>query len=199
LSNSALPQPKPHPIRTAAVAVAVLALLAVLAPGAGAAGSTRVAKQAGNAALGEKILTTLKGRTLYSLSVETHGRFVCTGSCLSTWHPLTVAARKSPRGPVKLGTVKRPDGRVQVTYRGRPLYSFAGDAKAGDANGEGIRDVGTWHAAMISNLSPPAPTPAPSPYSAPAPYTTPAPGSESAPASPPMPSPSPTPESPYEY
>jgi predicted lipoprotein with Yx(FWY)xxD motif len=73
--------------------------------------------------------------------------------CTSIWHPLTVAAGVVPKGPVKLGTVKRPEGTVQVTYRGRPLYTFGGDKKAGQTKGEGIHDVGTWHAATApSNL-----------------------------------------------
>jgi predicted lipoprotein with Yx(FWY)xxD motif len=98
---------------------------------------------------GHTLLATRGGRTLYSLSVETHGKFVCTGirGCTSIWHPLTVAAGVVPKGPVKLGTVKRPEGTVQVTYRGRPLYTFGGDKKAGQTKGEGIHDVGTWHAA----------------------------------------------------
>ncbi len=49
---------------------------------------------------------------------------------------------------MKLGTIKRPDnGRRQVTFDGRPLYTFDEDAKAGDAKGQGIKDVGVWHAA----------------------------------------------------
>ena len=98
---------------------------------------------------GRSLLATRGGRTLYSLSVETHGKFVCTAmsGCTSIWHPLTVAAGVVPKGPVKLGTVKRPEGSIQVTYRGRPLYTFGGDKKAGQTKGEGIHDVGTWHAA----------------------------------------------------
>ena len=58
----------------------------------------------------------------------------------------------------------RPDGKTQVTYKGLPLYSFDGDMKAGDANGEGIKDVGTWHAAATSKASPqPQPQPQPQP------------------------------------
>lgn len=99
---------------------------------------------------GRTLLATRGGRTLYSLSVETHGKFVCTAmsGCTSIWHPLTVAAGVVPKGPVKLGTVKRPEGTVQVTYRGRPLYTFGGDKKVGQTKGEGIHDVGTWHAAV---------------------------------------------------
>jgi predicted lipoprotein with Yx(FWY)xxD motif len=133
---------------------------------AGAPASKVVAKQAENASLGSVVLTTTKGRTLYSLSAETKGRFICTGACVSTWHPLLVPAGVKPAGPVKLGTIKRPEGKTQVTFKGRPLYSFAGDAKAGDANGEGIKDVGTWHAAVTAKATPqPAPQPQPeSPY-----------------------------------
>jgi predicted lipoprotein with Yx(FWY)xxD motif len=113
-----------------------------------------VAKEARNQNLGQTILTTTKGLTLYSLSVERNGKFTCTRSsgCLSVWHPLTVPTKTVPTGPVKLGTVKRPDGGVQVTYHGHPLYSFGGDAEPGQANGEGIVDVGIWTAAV-------APTP----------------------------------------
>ena len=93
------------------------------------------------------LLANLKGRTLYSLSVEKHGKFICTGGCLSIWHPLVVPKGVKPTGPVALGTVQRPEGKTQVTYRGRPLYSFGEDTKAGQTNGEGIKDVGTWHAA----------------------------------------------------
>jgi predicted lipoprotein with Yx(FWY)xxD motif len=60
-----------------------------------------------------------------------------------------VPAGVKPIGPVKLGTVTRPEGGVQVTYRGRPLYSFSGDTGPGQANGQGIADVGTWGAAVI--------------------------------------------------
>jgi predicted lipoprotein with Yx(FWY)xxD motif len=109
--------------------------------------SKRVAGEAENTTLGRTVLTTTKGRTLYSLSVEKNGRFICTASCLSVWHPLIVPAGVRPTGPVKLGTIGRPEGGTQVTYKGRPLYRFGGDAKAGQANGEGIKDVGTWHAA----------------------------------------------------
>lgn len=151
-----------------------LALAAVLAPAAaGAAATKQVAKQAPNPSLGKTILTTMKGRTLYSLSAETNGRFICTGSCLATWRPLLVPKGVKPKGPVKLRTIERPDGRTQTTFKGRPLYSFAGDRKAGDVNGEGIEDVGAWHAATIAKLPPPPspqpPQPEPPPYPYPSP------------------------------
>jgi predicted lipoprotein with Yx(FWY)xxD motif len=111
-------------------------------------GTARVVKEAQNKELGHKILTNNQGRTLYSLSAEKNGRFICAVSaCLSVWKPLTVKAGVKPVGPVHLGTIVRPDGRTQVTYRGLPLYRFTGDTKPGDVSGEGIHDVGVWHAA----------------------------------------------------
>jgi predicted lipoprotein with Yx(FWY)xxD motif len=137
-----------HKSRVALVAISVISMVALIAAGANAQTAKRVAKEANNAKLGKTVLTNLKGITLYSLSAETNGKFICKGSCLKDWHPLVVAAGVKPTGPVKLGTIKRPDnGRRQVTFNGRPLYTFDEDEKAGDAKGQGIKDVGTWHAA----------------------------------------------------
>jgi predicted lipoprotein with Yx(FWY)xxD motif len=167
---------RPHPTSLRgglfAGCVAVLVSLALLLAGPAAGQSKHVVNEAENTTLGKTVLTNLRGRTLYSLSVETHGRFVCTGACLSSWRPLLVPAGVKPTGPVKLGTVKRPNGKIQVTYKGRPLYRFYGDARNGEANGEGLKDVGTWHAAAVGPLSspPPAPEPAPQPEAPPYPY-----------------------------
>jgi predicted lipoprotein with Yx(FWY)xxD motif len=153
-------------LRAAALVLLATALVLVagVAQSTAAKPSRRVAAEAENAALGKTVLTTTKGRTLYSLSVEKNGKFICTTSCLSVWHPLLVPAGVRPTGPVKLGTIERPEGSTQVTYRGKPLYRFDGDRKAGQANGEGIKDVGTWHAAAVPKAAPePEPQPAPQP------------------------------------
>lgn len=148
------------------LAIALIATAIAAVAGAQNGGSKRVAKEAQNPTLGKTVLTSTAGRTLYSLSVEKNGKFICTGSCLSVWHPLTVPAGVKPTGPVKLGTIERPEGRIQVTYKGRPLYRFGGDTKAGEANGEGIKDVGTWHAATPPQPRTEAapPPPAENPY-----------------------------------
>jgi predicted lipoprotein with Yx(FWY)xxD motif len=158
-----LPMPRPQPVRI--FLLSALALVLALAAGASASGSSKVvAKERQNESLGATVLTRTNGHTLYSLSVETHGRFVCTGGCLATWKPLVIARGTKPKGPVKLGTIRRPDGKTQVTFKGRPLYSFDGDAKTGEANGEGFKDVGTWHAAKVKATSPaPAPEAEPTP------------------------------------
>jgi predicted lipoprotein with Yx(FWY)xxD motif len=152
-------------IRVALLAISAIALIAAVAgaQAQSASPSRRVAKQAQNAKLGKTILTTLNGRTLYSLSAETNGTFICkTHACLVDWHPLFVPPGVKPTGPVKLGTIVRPDsGRRQVTYRGRPLYTFDDDEKTGDVKGEGFKDVGTWHAATPSQAGPQASPPQP--------------------------------------
>jgi predicted lipoprotein with Yx(FWY)xxD motif len=101
---------------------------------------------------GRTLLTSNSGRTLYSLSAERHGKFICTeaSGCTGIWHPLTIVAGVTPKGPVKLGTIRRPEGTTQVTYRGLPLYTFAADKKRGQVKGEGLKDVGTWHPASVS-------------------------------------------------
>src|SRR4051794_10857577 len=148
---------------TIAGAVVVLAVIGVAGASAlsGGGASSRPTTVKTGHALGRKVLTTPKGLTLYSLSAETNGRFICTnGTCLSLWKPLVVAPGTKPSGAAKLGTVRRPDGRLQVKYEGKPLYSFVQDKKPGDAKGEGFKDVGTWHVASgqaVSNAAPSKP------------------------------------------
>ena len=139
------------------------ALLITAVTGAALAASTgqrlRVVSTAKNATLGETVLVNLKGRTLYSLSAERKGTFICTDTtCLSFWHPLVVKAGVKPIGAKSLATVRRPDGRLQVTYHGGPLYTFSGDHRRGDAKGEGFKDVGVWHAAAVGAPAPPPAT-----------------------------------------
>ncbi|HEY7890909.1 MAG TPA: hypothetical protein VIC05_01730, partial [Solirubrobacteraceae bacterium] len=70
---------------------------------------------------------------------------------LSVWHPLTVPSGKTPSGSVgSLSVIKRPDGGNQVAYHGMPLYTFAQDKAAGEAHGQGFKDVGTWMAVTVS-------------------------------------------------
>src|SRR6476469_2258970 len=109
---------------------------------------------------GKNLLVNRRGLTLYHLSVERKGHFICTnGACLALWHPLVVAKGTTPTGAKSLSTVKRPDGRLQVAYKGGPLYTFAQDHKPGDMNGNGFKDVGTWRVVTVSGTSTSDPTP----------------------------------------
>ena len=122
--------------------------------------SAAVVKTTQDPALGATILVDSNGMALYHLSAEQNGKFICTSSaCLGIWHPLTASSGSTPSGAASLGTVKRPDGTVQVTYKGEPLYTFAQDTTEGEAKGQGIKDVGTWSAVTVhSGASAPSTT-----------------------------------------
>jgi predicted lipoprotein with Yx(FWY)xxD motif len=140
-------------------AVAIVALLGVVAAfyavRVSGAAHIHVVTTANNKTLGKKILVNPKGMTLYSLSVERKGRFICTDStCLSLWKPLTIAKGAVATGAAHLSVVKRPDGRRQVAYRGGPLYTFAQDMRRGDVKGNGFKDVGVWRVATAAAAAP---------------------------------------------
>jgi predicted lipoprotein with Yx(FWY)xxD motif len=102
------------------------------------------------------VLTNAQGMTLYSLSAERRGKFICaSASCTQLWHPLS-AGSAAPSGVASLGTITRPDGSQQVTYKAMPLYTFAQDQHPGDAKGQGFKDVGTWSAVTVSGAAAPA-------------------------------------------
>jgi predicted lipoprotein with Yx(FWY)xxD motif len=127
-----------------------VALAGLLAGGAGATAKPLVTT-AQNAQLHAKILVNRSGLTLYHLSVEHKGHFICSDkTCLSFWHPLLIPRGMRPTGRVVLGTVQRPGGAIQVAYKGEPLYTFVQDKKRGDVKGEGFKDVGVWHAATVN-------------------------------------------------
>jgi predicted lipoprotein with Yx(FWY)xxD motif len=114
-------------------------------------GGSAVVKTASNSTVGGTILVDSQGMTLYHLSGEQNGKFICaSGGCTAVWHPLTVPTGSTPTGVSSLATVKRPEGTTQVTYKGMPLYTFAQDQSPGQANGQGIKDVGTWSAVTVN-------------------------------------------------
>jgi predicted lipoprotein with Yx(FWY)xxD motif len=138
----------------AAIAVAAIAVTAACgsasAHTSGGHGTTGVVATARNASLGGTVLVNRGGMTLYTLSAERNGRFICTGTCTQLWKPLLVKGAVNAAGIGGLGTVMRPGGAgTQLTYQGRPLYTFAKDSAPGDATGNGFKDVGVWRAATI--------------------------------------------------
>jgi predicted lipoprotein with Yx(FWY)xxD motif len=140
-------------------AVAIVALLGAVAAfyavRANGAEHIRVVMTTTNKTLGKKILVNRKGMTLYSLSVERKGKFICTDkACLSLWKPLTIAKGAVATGAAHLSVVKRPDGRLQVAYRDGPLYRFVQDVRPGDVRGNGFKDVGVWRVATVSATAP---------------------------------------------
>lgn len=137
----------------------------------GGAGSTGGSHPAGNTAvvtarhlagLGT-VLVSASGKTIYSPEQEAHGQIRCTGSCLSFWFPVTVTSGTGLHAPSGLtgvlGTVHRhDDGRTQLTYNGRPLYTFKLDQSPGQARGSNFTDSFggtsfTWQAVTASGAS----------------------------------------------
>ena len=174
------------------VAATTVAVLAFAASTALAARLALTLGSASNATLGEHVVISAQGRTLYALSPETSRHLLCrTSECLRVWPPVTVASSRTKLNngagvQGRLGVVRRSNGTLQVTLRGRPLYRYSQDRVRGDSRGEGIESFGgKWHAATAA----PSETAKPMTPSAPAQPTTP-----SYPQSPPM-TPSPTPPS----
>ena len=138
--------------------IAVAGVISACGSAAGAGGSNGPAGAGGNqgAAHGSivaahkiagvgTVLVDRAGRTIYSPEQEAHGRILCTGSCLSFWLPVTVksATGLHAAGGVTgmLGTIhRRDDGLTQVTYNGRPLYTFRLDHAPGQAHGSNFSD-----------------------------------------------------------
>jgi predicted lipoprotein with Yx(FWY)xxD motif len=129
-----------------------------------AAVSVSLVKTASNSTLGKTVIVNAQGMTLYSLSGERAGKLICTSAaCLKAWPPLIVKGGGAPKGSVgSLGTISRPGGLKQLTYKGMPVYTFVGDTKPGDAKGQGIKDEGSiWTADVSGAASSTAPAPAP--------------------------------------
>jgi predicted lipoprotein with Yx(FWY)xxD motif len=97
-----------------------------------------------------RILVNSRGHTLYMFEKDKNGKSHCAGSCSSFWPPLIAAGKLRAAAGAKtslLGTTRRPDGRLQVTYKRHPLYTFVKDEKKGQTNGEGLTAFGgVWHA-----------------------------------------------------
>lgn len=137
--------------------------------GAGAPGANSTAGASGQLVSmatvdGTKVLAAADGHTLYSTVAEKGGNIYCVGSCTTFWKPLmaTSAQEKAVHGSfsAKLGVVKRPDGGSQLTFDGRPLYTFAEEG-AHQLKGNGFKDnfQGTqfvWKAATTSGSTAPS-------------------------------------------
>jgi predicted lipoprotein with Yx(FWY)xxD motif len=86
---------------------------------------------AGSSSYG-RILFDGRGFALYGFTRDPRGKSVCTGACAKAWPPYLVKTRPRAAAGVKarlLGTTRRADGTVQVTYAGRALYYYVGDRK----------------------------------------------------------------------
>jgi predicted lipoprotein with Yx(FWY)xxD motif len=109
------------------IPVAVLVAL-VLSSGAGAANPTYPARTMKASGFGT-VLASANYQALYFWSKEPKGKIRCTGSCAKLWPPLIVPKGAKVVATVagikgRFGTIRRPDGRRQVTHNGRAVYSY---------------------------------------------------------------------------
>jgi predicted lipoprotein with Yx(FWY)xxD motif len=127
---------------------------AILVAVAAASSGTRVSWR--KTTIGNAI-TTANGRTLYLFRADHGTTSECYGQCATYWPPLLTNGAPTAAGLVKsslLGTTKRKDGKMQVTYKGHPLYTYVGDTKAGQTAGEGSNASGAkWYALAPSGAT----------------------------------------------
>ena len=145
-----------------------LAALVVAGCGGGSSSSTQQSNTQSKAAAPSGAATTVslrklnvgnalvdsQGRTLYLFEADKGPMSTCNGACASLWPP-DMTSGKPKAGPgvdaAKLGTTKRSDGTLEVTYNGHPLYRYAPDTKAGEDAGQGLNQFGAkWYVLAAS-------------------------------------------------
>ena len=145
----------------AALAAAVAAAVAVTGGGGSSgsgSGSAATPASATTGPAGVKVVTRHtklgnvlvdgRGRTLYLFEKDKGTASTCYGACASVWPPLTTGAKAKASGlhGARLGTTRRKDGKTEVTVAGHPLYTYAGDQRAGDVKGQGLDQFGAeWY------------------------------------------------------
>ena len=120
--------------------------------GSGMMASGTVTLMKVKAAIGP-VLADSKGLTLYWFAKDTRMTSACTGGCATAWPPLTgkPMAAMGVRLTGHLGTITRTGGVLQATYKGHPLYTYAGDMAPGQTKGNGIG--GVWHALRVNGIT----------------------------------------------
>lgn len=128
-------------MKTSSTCVALAAVLSLAAISSALAQSPT---KSGATAKGE-VLTDAKGMTLYTFDKDSEGKSACNGPCATNWPALKAEASDKSGGGYTI--ITRDDGTKQWAYKGKPLYTFAKDQKAGDITGDGFLN-GAWHLAQ---------------------------------------------------
>ena len=134
---------------TAAAALGATTTTSGAAVGAGHSAHAGVKVAVAGSRLG-RVLVDGRGRTLYLFEKDLRGKSACTGQCAGFWPPLVASGKPIATAGAKaslLGTIRRADGRLQVTYNHHPLYTFVKDTAKGQTNGEALDAFGAeWYA-----------------------------------------------------
>jgi predicted lipoprotein with Yx(FWY)xxD motif len=125
---------------SAAASLGALTLLAALG-----AGCAAVQAPAAPAVTADGALVGSNGMALYTFDRDPAdaGKSVCNGPCATNWPALMAAANAAASADWTV--ITRDDGARQWAYKGKPLYFWAKDQKAGDRTGDGFN--GVWHLA----------------------------------------------------
>lgn len=127
-------------------------------PAAEATAKVAVVKVMNTPDLG-KVIVDSKGMTLYDFHKDKGTTSACYGECAVAWPPLLTSGEPKATGGAEqslLGTTKRKDGTVQVTYDGHPVYGFVEDNKPGETNGNDFNGFGAaWYALLPNGEEPP--------------------------------------------
>jgi predicted lipoprotein with Yx(FWY)xxD motif len=96
------------------------------------------------------VLVGANGHTIYLFGKDRQGKSACSASCAQYWPPLLSRGKPTAGPGVQaglLGTTKRANGSLQVSYNKHPLYTYVLDKRAGQTTGEGISAFGAkWYA-----------------------------------------------------
>src|SRR5690242_5425427 len=87
------------------------------------------------------VLTNAKGMTLYTFDNDHDDKSECNGPCAKNWPPLKAAKKSKSMGDWTI--ITRDDGSKQWAYKGKPVYLWKMDKKAGDMTGDNVKNV--WH------------------------------------------------------
>jgi predicted lipoprotein with Yx(FWY)xxD motif len=104
---------------------------------------------------GTAVVTNASGKTLYWFVPDTSTTSKCTGACATYWPPVVGPVTAGSGVTGTLGVITRPDGTMQATYDGHPLYTYVADSGPGQAKGNGLNlSGGVWWEMTVSGAKP---------------------------------------------
>ena len=108
-----------------------------------AAASSGLAQAAAPVKTTGGMLVNTSGMTLYTFDndVAGSGKSACNGPCAALWPAVAAEADAKPEGDMTI--FARDDGAKQWAYKGKPVYLYKSDMKAGDMTGDNFKNV--WH------------------------------------------------------
>ena len=124
------------------ILVGILGLASINGAQAGIGGLTRSVTVLENGVPNHYLGTTF-GQGLYTFDLDSGNQSACNGACAEKWPPLLVSDEEAKLLVAPFSSIKRNSGIQQVTYQGKPLYTFFLDHAEGDDKGDGVG--GVWH------------------------------------------------------